>query len=373
MNNDSEISPGDFLASVMTKKGFSQSELAYTIDATPATINQIVKGKRGISTNMAKLLSAALGISAEDFVKVQALWDLKNSGSISPAVAARSKIVSHYPIREMIKRGWIIEPDKALNAVPSVEDQVCSFFGVSSLSEVPHLSHTAKKTDYKRIPPEQLAWLFRVKSIAEEMVVPDYSIKKLRDAIEELDWLREKPEYICKVPRILSEAGVRFVIVEGLSSGLIDGVCFWVDNKKPVVGMSLRHNRIDNFWFVLRHELSHVLHGHGKKDVMIDDDLTGEESDVEEERIANQDASEFCVPAKKMDSFFLRKKPFFADREVVAFAKRVGTHPGLVVGQLHRRMGEYNFLRRHLTPVREIISGAMMVDGWGDIIPVNVK
>jgi HTH-type transcriptional regulator / antitoxin HigA len=67
----------------------------------------------------------------------------------------------------------------------------------------------------------------------------------------------------------------------------------------------------------------------------------------------------------------LRKRPFFAEREVVAFAKRMGVHPGLVVGQLQRRMGRYDFLRKHLVKVRDHLSGAMMVDGWGDMIPVD--
>ncbi|MFX8692489.1 hypothetical protein ABTM44_18400, partial [Acinetobacter baumannii] len=75
--------------------------------------------------------------------------------------------------------------------------------------------------------------------------------------------MREAPEETRNVPRLLQEAGVRFVIVEGLPGSKIDGVCFWLDDKSPVIGMSLRFDRIDNFWFVLRHECAHVLHGHG--------------------------------------------------------------------------------------------------------------
>ena len=40
-----------------------------------------------------------------------------------------------------------------------------------------------------------------------------------------------------------------------------------------MIGMSLRFDRIDNFWLVLRHEIEHVLCGHGKLDPIIDVDV----------------------------------------------------------------------------------------------------
>ena len=68
----------------------------------------------------------------------------------------------------------------------------------------------------------------------------------------------------------MMECGVRYIIVEGLPGGKIDGVCFWLDPRSPVIGMSLRFDRIDNFWLVLRHEIEHVLCGHGKSEPIID-------------------------------------------------------------------------------------------------------
>src|SRR5262249_28544853 len=91
----------------------------------------------------------------------------------------------------------------------------------------------------------------------------------------------------------------------------------------------------------------------------------------EEERIANADAAEFCVPQNKMQSFYLRKNPLFSERDVLAFAKIMKVHPGVVVGQLQRIAGRYDLLRRHLVTIRNHISGSAMVDGWGDIIPVG--
>lgn len=200
-----------------------------------------------------------------------------------------------------------------------------------------------------------------------------YERNKLEQAVETLSELRSDPALIRKVPKILAEAGVRFVVVECLPGSKIDGVCFWLDDNSPVIGMSLRFDRIDNFWFVLRHECSHVLHGHGKQKPIVDSDVNLPTSSMisEEEQIANQDAAEFCVPSQKIENFYLRKRPFFPEREVVAFAKMTNTHPGIVVGQLQRRMDRYDLLRQHLVKIKDHLSTAMMFDGWGDIIPTE--
>src|SRR3546814_19604704 len=69
------------------------------------------------------------------------------------------------------------------------------------------------------------------------------------------------PEAVGQVPAILTACGVRLVIVEVLPNAKIDGVCTWLDENSPVIGMSTLYDRLDNFWFVLRHEIEHVLWG----------------------------------------------------------------------------------------------------------------
>lgn len=363
------ISPGGFVRQAMQAKGWNQSDLAYALGATVASINQILSDKRAISTNMAKSLGAALAIDAKEIARVQADWDVSVASAPDPSIEARARILTRYPLREMIKRGWV-DPD---NGRGTLEEQICRFFGVESMDEIPHLRHSAKKTNYEAIPPEQLAWLYRVKAIASEMNSPTYDKTKLLEAIETFRHLRAKPDGVRQVPKLLERSGVRFVVVEGLPKAAIDGVCFWLHDAGPVIGMSLRFDRIDSFWFVLRHECAHVLHGHGKAEAILDCDIEGDplSSINDEERIANQEAADFCVPTDRMNSFYLRKKPYFAEREVEAFAKIVGTHPGLVVGQLQRRMDRYDFLRKHLIKIRETLAGAMMMDGWGDLVPTD--
>ena len=142
--------------------------------------------------------------------------------------------------------------------------------------------------------------------------------------------------------------------------------------------MSLTHDRMDNFWFVLRHEIEHVLRGEGMLKAVLDNlegDAAGEGSDLsEQERRANIAAADFCVPRDKMRSFYARKAPYIAERDVVGFAALMNVHPALVVGQLHNLMRKYTHFRKYLTPVRKHIveSSSAEVDGWGVIATADL-
>ena len=216
-----------------------------------------------------------------------------------------------------------------------------------------------------------------MKQIASEMLVPPYSPVALKKALHRLSALLSAPEEARMVPRILAEIGIRFVIVESISSAKIDGVCFWLDDRSPIVGMSLRFDRIDNFWFVLRHELEHVYRKHGRIAVALDAELEGDRAGIgshipEEERISNMAAAEFCVPSESMDSFIARKSPFFLQRDLLGFATTLGVHPGLVAGQLQHRTGRYDLFRNYLSKIRFAVAPSAMVDGWGDVAPVEM-
>jgi HTH-type transcriptional regulator/antitoxin HigA len=150
------------------------------------------------------------------------------------------------------------------------------------------------------------------------------------------------PRDLTAVPKVLADCGLRFVIVEGLSGAKIDGVCFWLDASRPVVGMSLRHDRIDNFWFVLWHELAHVMNNDGKEYPIIDVELEGERASGSDsaqvsaqERRANLYAAEKCVPAGDMLTFTARKNEFPSGNALSA----VGFGPRLAV---HRRFGPHS-------------------------------
>ncbi|MBA3526149.1 MAG: helix-turn-helix domain-containing protein [Sphingomonas sp.] len=360
--------PGDHVKAMMQDRGWTQAELAYVMGVAGSTVNQIVNSKSPITPEAAKLLAAAFDRPAEEFADLQAKWSLQNAPEPDAGVRERAFAQSSYPLRAMAKRGWIKSAD-GVNA----HSELCRFFGVNSLDSVAQMRHAARKTTEGSLTGEQLVWLYRVRQIAGEMMTPRYDRAKLEEAIQAFAKLRDDPANVRLVPRLLDQAGVRFVVVEALPGSKIDGVCLWLKGTSPVIGLTLRFDRIDNFWFVLRHECAHVLHGHGKDAAIVDYDMEADPAKAvnEEERIADTEAADFCVSDDKLTSFYLRKRPFFAEREVLAFAKRNEVHPGLVVGQLQRRMGRYDFLRKHLVKVRDYLAGAMMMDGWGDLVPVD--
>lgn len=342
------------------------------------SVSKMITNKMPISAELALSLESAFSIPAETFLGLQKDFELANARRVAkpnPVAQLRAQLVGALPIPEMIRRGWLDVPD--LRDTARLEAEIIKFFGAPSLADIEVLPHAAKKANVSEdATPPQIAWLHRVKQIAIEMLVAQFTEFGVRRAVGLLRELTLSPESARKVPRILSEAGIRFVIVESLPGAKIDGVCLWLDDGKPVIAMSMRHDRIDNFWFVLRHELEHVIQGHGKQTVVIDAELEGERAgtgpDVAlEERIANLAAAEFCVPKKTLDAFIARKAPYFAERDILGVAATLNVHPGLVAGQLQHQTGRYDRFRSHLVKVRSIVASNAVVDGWGDVVPIG--
>jgi HTH-type transcriptional regulator/antitoxin HigA len=360
--------PGKLLAIELEMRGWSQTDLTFVLGCHPKAVNQIINGKQGISPAMSKALGQALGLPAEHFVGLQRAYDLSVAGEPESGINARATMLKTYPIREMVRRGWLRSA-----TVDDLSAQLARFFETNGSDEIPYLAHAARKSGYeeREVPPPQLAWLFRVRQIAKMIAVPRYSPKALSDATSAMREMLISPEEARHVPRLMTECGIRFIIVEALPQSKIDGVCFWLDSKSPVIGMSTRFDRIDNFWFVLRHECEHVLRSHGQKtpEGMIDADLAGTapEGDTdqpEEERIANTAAADFCISQDKMLSFINRKNPFFYEKDVLAFAKLNGVHPGIPVGQIQYKTNNFTYLRKHQVKIREHVIPGAIVDGW---------
>jgi HTH-type transcriptional regulator / antitoxin HigA len=371
--------PGQLIEALLNERSWTQRLLAIILGVDETGINHIVSGKRAVNAELAILLGETFNVPAEHFLELQKEYDLAKARIIArpdPGRALRAHLFGELPVTEMIRRGWLDADD--IRNVPKVESALTKFFGVNSVHEIEVLPHAAKKTStFSSVTPTQMAWIYRVKEIASEMLVARYSPKAVQNAVARLENLLSAPEEVRKVPRILAECGIRYVIVESLSSAKIDGVCFWLNDFAPVIGMSLRYDRIDNFWFVLRHELEHVLRHHGRTTIMLDTELEGERAGTganiaEEERVANEAASNFCVPQKTMDSFISRKAPFFNERDILGLARTLQIHPGLIAGQLQHRTGRYDRFRQHLAKIRSAITPSATVDGWGDVAPVGL-
>src|SRR5712692_7322344 len=225
--------PGFYIKEEMEERGWSQRDLAFILGCSEQAINPILNGKRGISPELAKALGDAFDVPAEFFANLQQAYDLAQARTPDPSVAMRRKMQSAYPVREMIKRGWIEQSDATM-----LEIQLVRFFDAPSPEDIPYFVHAAKKSTYEKreISPAQLAWLFRVRQIAKSISVPHYSEKALKNAVEhDLPSLLSAPDEARHIPRILMECGVRYILVEKLPNAKIDGVCFWLDDLSPVI------------------------------------------------------------------------------------------------------------------------------------------
>lgn len=371
--------PGQFIEAQIERRGWTQRLLAAMLGVSETILNRLITDKSHVTAEMSIVLGEVFGLEPEIFLDLQNKYNLAKARIVvrpDPDRATRAALFGGLPVAEMIKRGWIDADD--VRDFPRVENALAKFFHVNSINEIEILPHANKKTDtFTPATPAQLAWIYRVKQIASEMLVARYSPATGRNAVERLNDLLSASEEVRKVPRILTECGIRYVIVESLSSTKIDGVCFWLNNQSPVIGMSLRFDRIDNFWFVLRHELEHVLQRHGQSVIMLDTELEGEKAGTgpniaQEERIANEAAAEFCVPQKKIESFIARKAPFFNERDFLGMARTLQIHPGIVAGQLQHRTGRYDLFRKYLVKIRSFVSPGAMVDGWRGVYPVGL-
>ena len=141
------------------------------------------------------------------------------------------------------------------------------------------------------------------------------------------------PDGPVRALQMLRDHGIIPVIEPHLPRTLLDGAALMLGDGIPVVALTLRHDRLDNFWFTLLHELAHVfLHfGSGLADGFIDDDLGNQLiSDVERE--ADEFARNRLIPDDLWKTSIVR---FTTESEsVIKFARRLNVHPAIVAGRI---------------------------------------
>lgn len=361
------LHPGEFLRQELECRGWSQVELAEILARPPRLISEIVAGKRAITPETAKGLEAALGTSAELWMNLEAGYQLSKTRVETSIVSRRAKLYAKFPVKEILRRGWV----RNAGDLGVLEANFCQFFGIASVDANPTFGHAAKKTRYDSGPIAlQVAWLARARQIAEKVEACPFSASALKDAIDGLKGCLKKTEDVTKAAALLLKAGVRLVVVEFLPSAKLDGACFWINNgKSPVIALSLRLDRVDNFWHTLFHEIDHILHGEGKEVPVIDlfdsDDAARSALPAFEQR-ANKHAANYCIDESALHAWITHTPRVSSRASILAFADQVGVHPGLVVGQLqHHGSIPYSFHRDLLEKVRPLVVASTPSDGYG--------
>lgn len=369
--------PGDIIKEELEARGWTQTDFAEIIGKSARLVNEVIMGKRAVTPDTARVLADAFGTSAQFWMNLESAYQLSKLKTDASPVARRARLYSLFPVKEMIRRGWIATSE----SLDVMEAQFCNFFGLKNLETPPQFhSYAARRTTYTETEqsPMLTAWLYRARQIAQGVSIGKFSAKSFDSAIVQLKALMVNPEDVRQVPRVLAEAGIRLVLVEPFAGMKVDGVCFWLDANSPVIAMTLRFDRIDNFWFVLMHELRHVANKDGQSgNVIIDENLGAESGEAgvkpEFERVADAEAAEAIIPAAVFDDFTLRVAPLYSEVRIAGFAARIGVHPGIVVGRLHKCQPQqvpYAHYRKLLVKIKEHIIGNALTDGWGHHAPM---
>ena len=360
--------PGDYLRELLAERGLTQDELAIITGRSRQHIIDIVSCRRGITPEMAVALGATFGQSPGYWLNMDATYRLSMVNEPKDAIMERARIFELAPIKEMQKRGWL--PGNAtMNELPS---HLKDFFDTKSLDEPIGFPLATRKTaPLSDLTPAQRAWGFRARQIVRGLPVANaFDEGRLASAQAQLRKLAAYRNEAVHVAEVLSNFGIRFVVVEPLPGSKIDGAAFWLEDG-PAIALSLRYDRHDYFWFTLMHEFMHIVH---RDALSIDLDLGTDDhtptllkEDIE--RRADESAADALVPSDELVSFIRRTGPLYTQKKTVQFAHSIRMHPGIIVGQLQIR-GEigWSAQRELLAKIRDIVTDTAITDGWGQTI-----
>lgn len=69
------IHPGDALREELKERGISQKDLAKQMDYSPTQLNEVIKGKRSMNSDLAFKLEQALGIPHSVWMNLQSHYE----------------------------------------------------------------------------------------------------------------------------------------------------------------------------------------------------------------------------------------------------------------------------------------------------------
>ncbi len=138
----------------------------------------------------------------------------------------------------------------------------------------------------------------------------------------------------------LQAVGIRLVLEPHLPGTHLDGAAL-LDGRDPIIGMTLRHDRVDNFWFVLLHELIHIKeHLQAGQVEQIFDDLEAEPDELE--RAADELAGRALIPNDVWETALARY--IRSEQSVRALADDLGISPAIVAGRIRNEANNYVIL-----------------------------
>lgn len=247
------------------------------------------------------------------------------------------------PVKEMKKRGWLDQfgREHPSEAYRSDFELAADFIQEATRGRMALSLHKQNvRAGSKQDPYALAAWKARVLWKARNLNLSPAGGASLDiSVVKTLTELSEEGDGPQKAIALLRERGVALVFEEHLPQTHLDGAAMLLDDRVPVIGMTLRYNRLDNFWFVLLHECAHILlhMEKGLKDGFFDDERSPALDDVERE--ADSYALNALIPGEIWKRSLVR---FTSSREqVVNFAKKYHVGAAVVAGRIQRERNDY--------------------------------
>jgi HTH-type transcriptional regulator / antitoxin HigA len=329
--------PGETLNDLLEERGMSQKELAQRMNRPEKTISEIIKGKAAITPDTAVQLETVLRVPAHFWIQRESLYQehlarVKDIEQLNESTTWLNTL----PLNQMIKYGWI---QKQKNKVDQLKE-VLNYFGVASVNAWESLwIGTNSKVSFRisRFFTNENAaiasWLRHGEVRIQNADISPYDEKKFKDNLHKIKELTVKRQETFKseIKRLCSESGVHVIFSPPIQKATISGAVRWVGNH-PLIQLTVRGKHNDKFWFTFFHEAAHILL-HGKKEFF----LEGTEqpiSELQKEIEANDYATDFLIPREQFKAFVEKKD--FSPTAIIRFAKTIGIHSAIVVGQLQK-------------------------------------
>ncbi|SEA41446.1 XRE family transcriptional regulator [Paraburkholderia sartisoli] len=324
---------GEMLIVARIAKGWSQKDLARQIGLREQAI-QRYEADRYRSISLAGFVRVAralkLNLSADICPDATAPWMSLPSLDVSAEQA--QKVLKH--ARE---NGWLENTDSDENALSQLVRYVAEHVGSHGK---PSLFRTGLVVEHHADDWSLLCWKAQVTRRAKATI----DSRKLKYRPLDMSWLKDLPGLSAiedgpLLARDLLLAHGIVVVVERHVPGMkVDGAAFLVDDI-PVIGLTLRRDALDNFWFTLLHEVAHVIlhYRTGLAAGFFDNIETQEVDEMEAE--ADQFAGSLLIPQE----LWLRSPARIAKTAdtIERFAQRLGISPAVVFGRI--RMERQNY------------------------------
>ena len=328
----------DILIQARVARGLSQRELGDYLGLKEQQI-QRYEAERYRSASLDRLVEVSDALGVQIAKRAELVGD--------PALRSVDPDAwQAFPLPEMYKRGWFEDFGGSLAEARKAASELIPAFlrGGQARNAAPALHRKSVRASGQVHEAAITAWEARVRRLAErDAPTAPFSPERIDAAwLAALLALTLEPDGPARAVEHLRGIGIALVVERHLPSTLLDGAALATLDGYAIVAMTLRHDRLDNFWFTLFHELGHLkLHiGQGYASIF-DDTEAPAGSEIEAE--ADLFAQEALLSA---DKWALGVSRFTRNEQAVRTdAKRFGVGAAIIAGRVRREAHDYTLLR----------------------------